>query len=165
MKAAGCTLKVRVQCRVPGFVQSLLQILLAQGKSEFDAEVSEHRLLSNELAFSSLENSNMVQLIAHEDGVCALIGPDRTAESLVMETLLMRLCAVWRGLSKLNTIAASRNCASPRRVGNGSWLGVREPGSPFARWVGPWNGVPIAICAACIRQAANLPRRRRCWSC
>src|ERR1700690_4456004 len=69
-------MKVRVQCRVPGLVQSLLQVVLTYRRSEFDDEVLDHRVLLNELAFSSLENSDMVQLIPHEDGVCALIGPD-----------------------------------------------------------------------------------------
>jgi hypothetical protein len=70
-------MKIRVQCRVPLFVRSLLQFLLASRRSEFDAEVLDHRLLLNELAFSSLENNDMVHLIPHEDGICALIGPDR----------------------------------------------------------------------------------------
>jgi hypothetical protein len=69
-------MKVHVQCHVPGFVQSILHVLLPDRRSEFDAEVLDHRLLLNELAFSSLEKSDMIQLLAHGDGVCALIGPD-----------------------------------------------------------------------------------------
>lgn len=69
-------MKVRVRWRVPEFMPSLVRLVRARSRSEFDAEVLDHRLLLNELAFGSLEKSALVQLIKHEDGVCALIGPD-----------------------------------------------------------------------------------------
>jgi hypothetical protein len=58
-------------------MQGFLEFLLAHGGSKFDGVAFDHRFIVNELAFCSLER-NIVQLIAQDGGVCAMIGPNPT---------------------------------------------------------------------------------------
>ena len=54
-----------------------------------------------------------------------------TAGSLAMETLRMRLCVVWLGLSKLDIIDASENCESPNGTGSETGLELANREAPL----------------------------------
>jgi len=69
-------MSIHVRFHVSGLTQRFLNLFLGQRRSEFDGETSDHRVLVNELAFCSLEQRNMIQLVKQDGSVCALIGPD-----------------------------------------------------------------------------------------
>jgi hypothetical protein len=73
---AGHLMSVHVRFHVSGLTQRFLDIFLGERRSGVDGEASDHRLLVNELAFCSLEQPNMIQLVKQDGNVCALIGPD-----------------------------------------------------------------------------------------